>query len=295
MTESASPPESRSPEPGTDQSAANADLAGVPELRQCVDAWWEAIDSFIKLMETVPPEQWATPTDLPGWDVHAVVAHIAHLESLLAGEAHDEVDVSDAPHVRGVMGTFTEQGVVARRDRSADELINEIHESTTKRHTSLVADPPTDPDAPAPGLFGAIGWSTRTLLRNRPLDVWMHEQDVRRAVGIPGGLDSSAAVHTASYLLESLPIVVAKRAKAPAGATVVVEVEGHGSTAVRVGEDGRGSAVAVPDEPTTRLRTDREAFILLAGGRRAVEQGRVEVDGDTELAERVLAAMAVTP
>ena len=53
--------------------------------------------------------------------------------------------------------------------------------------------------------------------------------------------------------------------------------------------------MAVPDEPTTRLRTDRESFILLAGGRRTAEPGRVEVSGDAELAERVLAAMAVTP
>jgi uncharacterized protein (TIGR03083 family) len=286
MTESPSAPGPTTPAPAPE---------GAAELQQCVDAWWEAIDSFTKLMETVPEEAWSTPTDLPGWAVHAVVAHVAHLESLLAGGRHDEVEVGDAPHARGTMGTFTEQGVVVRRDRSPDELINEIHESTTRRHTSLLAEPPTDPDAPAPGLFGAIGWSTRTLLRNRPLDVWMHEQDVRRAVGRPGGLDSSAAVHTAAYLLESLPIVVAKRAQAPAGTTVVAEVEGHEPTAVRVGDDGRGAAVPVPDDPTARLRTDRESFILLAGGRRTPGPGRVEISGDTELGERVVAAMAVTP
>ena len=264
-------------------------------MSRYVDTWWEAIDAFIKLLEDLSSDDWSTPTDLPGWDVHAVAAHVAHLEALLAGKEHDDVEVGQAPHARGMMGTFTEQGVVARRDRSADELINEIHEATTSRHTELIANPPTDPDAPAPGLFGAIGWTNRTLLRNRPLDVWMHEQDVRRAIGLPGSLDSTAAVHTVSYLLESMPLVVAKRAKAPTGTTVVVEVAGHEPAAVAVGDDGRGLLVSAPPEPTTRIRTDRESFVLLAGGRRLPDPSRVDIEGDTALGTQVVAAMAVTP
>jgi hypothetical protein len=39
----------------------------------------------------------------------------------------------------------------------------------------------------------------------------------------------------------------------------------------------------------------REAFVVLAGGRRTPEQVEVAVSGDADLATRVLAAMAVTP
>lgn len=266
------------------------------ELGTLVDVWWGAVDDFTELLETVPVEQWGTPTDLPGWDVRAVVAHIAHVESLLAGQAHQEVEIGEPGHVRGPLGTFTEQGVLARRDRSADELINEIREAATARHTALLADPPTDPDAPAPGLFGALGWTMRTLLRNRPLDVWMHEQDVRRAVGRPGNLDSPAAAHTADYLAESLGFVVAKRVGAPAGTTVCLDVEGQPPVAVAVDERGRGELLdAPPDSPTVGLRTDRESFVLLAGGRRATEPGRVELFGDPDLGRRIVAALAVTP
>ena len=164
-------------------------------LSRLVAVWWEAVDSFTQLLEEVGEDQWRAPTDLPGWDVHAVAAHTAHLEALLAGRPHDDVEVADAPHAHGAMGQFTEQGVLARRQESPDALIVEIRESATARHTQLLADPPSDPDAPAPGVFGAIGWSTGLLLRNRPLDVWMHEQDVRRAIGRPGNLDSAPAVH----------------------------------------------------------------------------------------------------
>ena len=260
-----------------------------------VSVWWEAIDSFTDLLEQVPPEQWATPTDLPGWDVHAVVAHTAHLEALLSGRRHDDVEIGDAPHARGMMGQFTEQGVVARRDDSPDDLITEIREAATIRHTQLLADPPTDGAAAAPGLFGAIGWSTETLLRNRPLDVWMHEQDVRRAVGLPGGVDSAPATHCATYLLESFPFVVGKRAQAPAGTTARLNVSNHEAVTVAVGDDGRGALVDDAGEPTVGLSMDRETFLVLAGGRRSVAPGAVEISGDADLGARILAAMAVTP
>ena len=220
-----------------DQTDATSDQERLAAL---VAVWWEAVDSFTRVLEHVGEDQWATPTDLPGWDVRAVAAHTAHLESLLAGRRHEEVDIGDAPHAIGTMGHFTEQGVVVRRDESPDALITEIRESTTARHTQLLADPPTDASAPAPGLFGAIGWSTGLLLRNRPLDVWMHEQDVRRALDMPGNLDSAPALHTADYLMESLPFIVGKRAQAPAGSVVRLEVDGHDPVSAVVGEDGRG-------------------------------------------------------
>ena len=148
------------------------------------------------------------------------------------------------------MGQFTEQGVVARRDRSADELINEIRSSATTRHTALLADPPTDPAAVAPGLFGDDRLDHRALLRNRPLDVWMHEQDVRRAVDRPGNLDGPAAVHTADYLAESLGFVLGKRVGAPAGTTAVLEIDGHAPYGFAVDDDGPRRAAGRGCRPT---------------------------------------------
>jgi uncharacterized protein (TIGR03083 family) len=271
-------------------------MTDADRLSALVAVWWEAVDSFTRLLEHVRDDQWDTPTDLPGWDVRAIAAHTAHLEALLAGRPHDDVEIGEAAHVRGTMGQFTEQGVVARRPESPDALITEIRESTTARHTQLLADPPTDPSAPAPGPFGAIGWTTGLLLRNRPLDVWMHEQDVRRALDLPGNLDSAPAVHSADYLMESLPFVVGKRAQAPVGSVVRLEVAGHAPVTVAVGEDGRGRLATPEDgEPTTTLSMDRETFVVLAGGRRAAAADGVRISGDTSLGERVASALAVTP
>lgn len=265
-------------------------------LRGYVEVWWQAVDDFTHLLESLAPEDWDRETDLPGWDVRSIAAHTAHLEAVLAGTRHEEVEVGAREHVRGVQGAYTEQGVVARSQADRDDIINEIRESATQRHTALLADPPLDPDAKPDTVLGTLGWSWATLLRNRPLDLWMHEQDIRRAVGRPGNLDGPAALHASVYLAESLGYIVAKRAEAPPGTTVVLEVAGQPPTSVVVDETGRGQALAAePADPTVRIATDRESFTLLAGGRRAPEAGRVRVTGDVELGRRVLDLMAVTP
>jgi uncharacterized protein (TIGR03083 family) len=265
-------------------------------LASYVDVWWQAVNDFTDLLESLSAEEWRTPTDLAGWDVHAVAAHIAHLEGILAGAPEESVEVGEPDHVTGLMGLYTEQGVVARRGRTPDELINEIREAATQRHTALLADPPSDGSAKPDHIFGGIGWDWSTLLRNRPLDVWMHEQDVRRAVGRPGGMDSPAAVHTAEYLAESLGFVLAKRVGAPSGTVVALEIEGHEPAAYGVNDAGRGERLAEPPAtPSVTITTDRESFIVLAGGRRVPPDEAVRLSGDVELGRRVLDTLAVTP
>lgn len=259
------------------------------------DIWWQAINDFTELLESLPEEEWATPTDLPGWDVRAVAAHIAHLEGILAGNAEESVEVGEPEHVTSLMGLYTEQGVVARREHSPDDLIQEIRSAATKRHTALLANPPTDGTAKPEQMFGGVPWDWNKMLRNRPLDVWMHEQDIRRAVGRPGGLETAAAKHTAEYLAESLGFVLGKRVGAPAGTTAVLEMAGSEPFAFTVSDAGRGERLdAPPAEPTVLLRMDRESFICLAGGRCAAP-GSVEVLGDQELGRQVLDRLATTP
>lgn len=263
-------------------------------LKGDVEVWWQAVDAFTQLLEHLPESAWSRPTDLPGWDVHDVAAHTAHLEAVLAGAPHDTVDIGQPAHVRDGLGRFTEQGVVARRGRGPDELINEIREGATARHTRLLADPPSDPEAPAEG-FPGLDWSWRTLLRNRPLDVWMHEQDIRRATGIPGGLDSAAARHTTDYLAESLGFVLGRKVGAAPGTTLAVVID-DAPVAFTVDDAGRGQPLAViPTDPTVGLRMSRESFIVLAGGRRSPDQVPVTVAGDPALADQILTAMGVTP
>lgn len=261
------------------------------------DVWWQAIDDFTRLLEDLSPSDWDAPTDLPGWDVRAVASHVAHVETVLATGVEEQAEIGDPPpaHITGLMGHYTEIGVVNRRDADPDAIINEIREAATARRTALLADPPTDADAKPERIFGGLPWTWRTLMRNRPLDVWMHEQDVRRAVGRPGGMDTAPARHTAEYLAESLGFVLAKKVGAEPGTSLVLEMEGSSPFAFEVGEDRRGAALpTVPASPDVVLRMDRESFTCLAGGRRPAP-GPVVVEGDEALGQRVLDAMATVP
>jgi uncharacterized protein (TIGR03083 family) len=291
--------ESSERDPGSSAVAVSLGCGGMSDQQRLagyVDVWWRAVDDFLTLLEEVPAEEWSTPTDLPGWDVRAVASHTAHLESVLAGAPEETADIGEPPHVTGLMGAYTEIGVVNRRDASPDEIINEIRAATTARHTALLADPPTDASAKPEVIFGGVPWDWETLLRNRPFDVWMHEQDVRRAVGRPGGLDSPAAQHAADYLIESFGYVLAKKAAAPAGTTAVLAVEGSAPAAFTVNDIGRGEPMTeIPAHADVTLRMDRETYLVLRGGRRPPEPGAVRIDGDQILGQRIVESMATTP
>jgi uncharacterized protein (TIGR03083 family) len=271
-------------------------MTDASRLAELVETWRQAIAEFVALARDIPEDQADLPTDLEGWTVKDNVAHTAHLESVLAGGPEETGPVEEAPHVRNLSGLYTEQGVAARRDRDLQELADEIEQAAATRHAALQADPPTDGASAPPKTPGDVGWTTERLLSNRPLDVWMHEQDIRRAIGRPGGFDTPAARHTVAVFGQALPMVVGKRVAPPAGTTVRVDVPDADQTwTVRVGDDGRAGLVEPVDEPTVRITLGTEDFVLLAGGRRGVDATDPKVEGDTELGRAVLSNLAVTP
>jgi uncharacterized protein (TIGR03083 family) len=263
-------------------------------LWQYVETWHAACADLVALARALPEEEWGRPTDLPGWDVKDNVAHTAHLETVLAGGPEDAVEVTTAAHVRNATGIYTERGVVARRGRTMAELTAEIERAVAQRYDELRANPPTDGSAPPTRTFAGVPWDTERMLKNRPLDVWMHTQDIRRATGRPGGYDAPAARHTLGYLADAFPVIVGKRVAPPAGTTAALEVPEVGlRRCVTVGDDGR--ARPTDEVPDVRLVMGPETFVVLAGGRRAPDEVEVQVDGDPELGAWILDQLAVTP
>ena len=264
-------------------------------LWRLVEVWLLAVDDVCRLVESLDPADALAPTDLPGWNVADTVAHLAHLEAVLAGAPEHELEVPEAPHLQRPMQLYTEAGVLARRGRLLPELLEELREAVTTRYAALRADPPTDASAPPPRTPGGVAWDTGTLLRNRPFDLWLHEQDLRRAVGRPGGLDSAPARHTLSVLVAGLPMVVGKRVAPAPGSGVRLELPEAGlAVTVVVGDDGRAHFdETVAPAVTVRLRT--EDFVVLAAGRRGPEATTPEVEGDADLAARLLSSLAITP
>ena len=283
----------------SDTSAAAPDAAQ-SRLQHLVEVWHRTCQDVLALLEQLDEDDWSRPTDLPGWDVKAVACHLAHLESELAGMPQEQAEVPEAPHVRNVLGQYTEVGPAVRRAWPTERVVEELRTAVATRLAQLRDDPPTDLSQPGPSFAALAGWSWETLLGNRPLDLWMHEQDIRRAVGRPGSLDAPGALHVAGVFARTLPMVVGKRAQAQPGQSVVLELTdapaGAARTiAVEVGDDGRARPVDPPGRPTARLRLRFEDWLRRCGGRCASDAIAVEIDGDRELGRRVLDGLATTP
>lgn len=265
-------------------------------LAGLVETWRGAIDSFVALARRIPADQWDLPTDLDGWSVKDNVAHTAHLEAVLAGAPEETLAVDPAPHIKDLTGFYTEQGVLARRDKDMAALADEIEQAAATRYAELQADPPQDAAAMPPRTPGGVPWNNDTLLSNRPLDVWMHEQDIRRAIGEPGGYDTPAATHTLRRLAAGLPMVLGKRVAPPVGTSVRIDLSDAGASwSVAIGEDGRAARVERVEDPTVRITLSAEDFVVLAGGRRGVDATSPSYDGDTALGRTLLESLSVTP
>ena len=227
-------------------------------LRGYVEVWWQAVDDFTALLEELPAER-VGDADRPAGLGRARRgrAHRAPRGGARRRAGGDRRGRRARPRRRGLMGLYTEQGVVARRDRDARRAHQrDPRRRPPRRHTALLADPPTDGTRRARrGSSAASPWTWKTLLRNRPLDVWMHEQDVRRAVGRPGGLDAARGgahrrLPRREPRLRARPSGSARR-PAPRWCW---RSPGSAPAAFGVDEAGRGERLAeVPADPTVGL------------------------------------------
>jgi uncharacterized protein (TIGR03083 family) len=150
------------------------------------------------------------------------------------------------------------------------------------------------------------GWNAETMtpagpdsygrfMRIRVFDCWMHEQDIRMAIGRPSSdaeLEGSASRLSLDEVAATLGFVVGKLAKAPDGSRIQFDLTGPLARSIRVNVDGR--AQLVQDfgglEPTATVRVDALQFTRLAGGRpmcpaRAQD---VELGGERDAAARIV-------
>ncbi|GAA2434611.1 maleylpyruvate isomerase family mycothiol-dependent enzyme [Actinomadura vinacea] len=264
-------------------------------MRANVAAFEQTLRSTIALAETFEAADWARPTECPGWSVQDVTAHMVGTETMLLGEdpAGGHVLAAVPAHVRNDLGRLIETVVDARRGRRGEEVLAELRDVLDRR-LAVLAD--LDPEKPITAPTGrTVPYAEFMVFR--VFDCWAHEQDIRRAVGRPGNLDGPAAERARRILEPGLPMVVAKRAGAAAGQVVVFEISEPlpFTSRIRVGDDGRARLVDDPAEGDATLRMDWETFLRLAAGRCGPEAVKVGTEGDTALAARILANMALTP
>ncbi|MGZ4639203.1 MAG: maleylpyruvate isomerase family mycothiol-dependent enzyme [Actinomycetes bacterium] len=265
------------------------------QLESYVDAFEQSVRSTLELVRTLQDEDWERPTDLPGWRVRDVVAHLAAVERELLGDPRAPRLEIYGPHVRDEFGQHMEDGVVARRTRAPAALVAELRDALEERLPLMRAMRAQDRP---PRVVADQGWSTTELLRNRAFDAWMHEQDVRRAVTRPGNLDGPGANVTREIIAQALPILVARRARAAAGQSMRLQSTGALAFALTAVAQRTGRVTVETEssaEPTATLTLDWETLVRLIGGRMSANDAVVEVTGDRALARRLIDGFAITP
>jgi uncharacterized protein (TIGR03083 family) len=268
-------------------------------LQPYIDAWTHSTEAITELVSPLTEGEWNRPSGLPGWSVRDVVSHVIGVECEVLGDPRPIHTLPvDLWHVKTEHQRYMEVQVDIRRHHTGPEMTGELEYTLIRRGRQQRNDERT-PETKVRGPLGreiTLGDS----MRNRAFDVWVHEQDLRRALGKPGNLDSPGASVARDVLLERLAKVVAKDAAAPPDSVVVVDVTGPMDfmRTVRVDEQGRGTVDGrVSLAPTVTLSADWETYLRLATGRvrYAAVADQVKLEGDNPLAQAVLTHFAVTP
>ncbi len=256
-------------------------------------------DSIAVLLAGLSEDEWRTATDLPGWDVHAVVAHMVGTESMLLGLATPEpdVDLETVEHVRNFVGAMNEPWVRSLRGDSGAELLERFRDVTAQRRAALASIPVEEWNAVTQTPAGPDSYGR--FMRIRTFDCWMHEQDIRAALGRAPEADQLSGADARQSLDEmaaSMSFVVGKKGQAPDGSRVLLNLTGPLSREIRVAVDGR--AALVEDfggaEPTTAVTLDGLQFTRLAGGRALVSYRPMDVEyaGDAVVGKRIVENLA---
>ncbi|HVE93462.1 MAG TPA: maleylpyruvate isomerase family mycothiol-dependent enzyme [Acidimicrobiales bacterium] len=267
----------------------------MPEPSYFVEALASTIEATGQVCAGLTDEQWGWPTGCPGWTVKDSVVHLYGLERVLAGEPEPEHElVGDFPHVRSETGRYMERQVDARRALSGAQVLGEFNETWAARLAYLRSLDAEGFASEAPGPMGSKGPLGKSL-PIRVFDCWAHEQDIRRAVGRRGGLDTSAAAVSLTTCKRVAPSAIA--AVVPDGSTVVFELDGPNGGQLAASYSGGVATVldGPPDASTVVLAMSDEMFAFLCCGRCDTPPGEVKMTGDTALGETVIGALGFTP
>jgi uncharacterized protein (TIGR03083 family) len=274
-----------------------ADTATDEPIVGLLAAEWASIS---ELAHTLDEADWATPTALPGWTAKDCLSHMAGTERMLLGEPAPDVDISHLAHAVSPFQQMMEVWVEAARPEPGSAVVTAFDEATARRLDALRAMTPEQWDE--------VGWSPigdvayRQFMVVRLFDCWMHEQDIRRAVGRPGHLWGPVVDRALDRFRAALGFVVGKKAGAPDGSSVVICTTGETELVLPVVVDGRATLVDpadAPAAPTATVTVPFATFVALGGGRwdRAAAEaaGGIELTGDVALGRRVLDGLAFTP
>ena len=263
---------------------------------EATEALAETWGSLVNVCWGLEGDQWDLPTVCPGWTVKDQLSHLIGIERSLIGEAPPEWDAPLGDHVRNAFAEENEKWIAARRTQSGSAVLAEFMAVTELRLATLRSLTEDEWAHVGPTIVGEVAYAD--FMRTRVFDSWVHEQDVRLALGRPGGTGGLASAVGMGQVEAAMGFVVGKKAAAPEGAVVRFSVSGPALDAreITLAVQGRRAERAIAGAvPTVTLALTGLDFVRLGCGRVSVAEveaaGGVVVEGDAALGKQILEAM----
>ena len=259
-------------------------------IEQKVSLTIQAMDALTELCAPLTESQWKTATDCPGWSVQDKISHLVGIENMLLGKPPTTHKSPKYDYIKNPIGEHNEHEIDARRSLPGSEVFTEWKATAAERANQLrtadaeyFAKPMMMPTGP-----GTLG----DFLDIRILDLWIHDQDIRRALNIAGNHGGPCAEHTIDRLIRTVPMVIGKRAGTAEGECVVIRITGHVQRVIATTiVEGRGKIDNdVPSTTRCDISMDSDTFLQLATGRATFEElaDHITIAGDADHANRVL-------
>jgi len=272
-------------------------VATIVDKDAAVDLLRSEYRALAELGASLTAAQWDTPTCLPGWTVRDVLSHVIGAEAMLLGDPTPDVDISHLTHMRNPIAEANEVWVEALRGASGEEMVERLEDVTGRRLVLL--------DAMDQAAFDAPSWTPAgrdetygRFMRIRHYDCYLHEQDMRVALGLPHRETVEDLSSALDEVATGLGYIVGRRAALPDGSRVRIELGGAVPRTYLVQVDGRAAVVdALDGVPTVTLELGASRYLRLTGGRHdpGVAPGDgVVITGDRRLGEQMVANMSFT-
>jgi len=250
----------------------------VPAVRQIsgADSFGRAADAFYDLLCALDEEDWPKPV-LRDLDVQGLVGHLIGVEDDVQRGLAGDPAVADAGHVES-----TQDAAVCQAGRSPARTRDDWRRAAD-RTLDLVAQGADSGCAAVVAVHG-MRLPPPELLVVRAFELWVHDNDVRQAVGLPPSVPDAPVLRLMIDLAaRMLPYAAARTGLAgPVDMHLVLTGPGGGTWDVVVGP-------ATRDPEPVAIVTDAVGFCRLAANRATAADLDVHVTGDAGLAADVLA------
>ena len=254
-----------------------------PEPISPQEGFRRAADAFHELLRELPDGDWARPA-LRDLDVQGLVGHLTGVEEDVQRCLAGDPAVAAAEHVAS-----TQAAAVRQAGRTPAQTREEWRRAA-ERTIELARACDLDAEMAVHGLRIPLS----LLLVVRAFELWVHDNDIRQAVGLPSSVPDPATLGLMTEVAARLLPHAAARTGVdePMSLHLVLTGPGGGTWDVPIGTGGAGGASSTEPADVV-IVSDAVDFCRLVANRADPAGLDVHITGDAGLAAAILAAAPV--